>query len=236
MGCFASLEYLNCSCKYRVFFIIYFIDKVLFIKFICQGEKMKIKHGISIRIVMLIVIILSSAYVSCIFSPKTGKKKSPPTPQWLDPISPRNVINNLQVAFNLRDIDFFERCLHENYYYISPSQTDSLNIQWPRSDDILAVKGVMEKSREIIFTPSEINIYEEYGANVPNIPETAVLETDDEHPDDIWWICDYYITIDIFTNDYGDFKAQQDMKFKMIEDTETKLYSIIQWYDETPDR
>ena len=86
---------------------------------------MRIRHGISIRIVMLIVIIFFTTYVSCIFSPKTGKKESTPTPQWLDPTSPRNVINNLQVAFNLRDIDFFERCLHENYYYISPSQTDS---------------------------------------------------------------------------------------------------------------
>ncbi len=197
---------------------------------------MKIKQGISIRIVMFIVIIFFTTYISCIFSPKTGKKKSSPTPQELVPTSPRNVINNLQVAFNLRDIDFFERCLHEDYYYISPSLIDSLDIQWSYSDDILAVRGVMEKSREIIFTPSEINIYEEYGANVPNIPETAILETGNEHPDDIWWICDYYITIDIFTNDYGDFKAQQDMKFKMVEDTETKLYSIIQWYDETPDR
>lgn len=185
---------------------------------------------------MFIVIIFFTTYISCIFSPKTGKKKSSSTPQELVPTSPRNVINNLQVAFNLRDIDFFERCLHEDYYYVSPSLIDSLDIQWSYSDDILAVRGVMEKSREIIFTPSEINIYEEYGANVPNIPETAILETGNEHPDDIWWICDYYITIDIFTNDYGDFKAQQDMKFKMVEDNETKLYSIIQWYDESPDR
>ena len=90
----------------------------------------------------------------------------------------------------------------------------------------------MNVSREIIFNQSEINIYEEYGKNVPDKPDGAKLDEMDEHPDDIWYICNYYITMDIFAGDYGDFKVQQDMKFKIVEDPETHLYSIIRWVDD----
>ena len=180
------------------------------------------------------VILLFSASLSCIFSPKTGKKDSQPVGQWVEPTTPRKVINNLQVSFNLRDIDFYERCLHENYFYRSPSDIDSLDLYWSRSEDVQTVGNIMRGCREFIFNSSEINIYEEYGKNVPDKPDGAKLDENDEHPDEIWYICAYYITMDIFTLNFGDFKVQQDMIFKMVENPETHLFSIIRWVDLNP--
>ena len=181
---------------------------------------------------IFILVIIFTMSLSCIFSPKSGKKSNTANVKWENPTTPRKVINNLQVSFSELDIDFFERCLHENYYYRSPSDIDSLDIYWSRSEDVSAVRGVMNVSREIIFTPSEINIYEEYGKNVPDKPDGAKLDEMGEHPNDIWYICNYYITMDIFAGDYGDFKVQQDMKFKIVEAPETHLYSIIRWVDD----
>ncbi|MBA7575858.1 hypothetical protein ES708_17694 [subsurface metagenome] len=186
----------------------------------------------------LFVIVLIVLPISCIFSPKTSDNddNGTPTGQWEDPTTPRKVMKNLQVSFNLLDIDFFERCLNENYFYSSPSLIDSLDIHWNRSEEVSTIGSIMNNCKDFIFTPSEIKIYQEYGANVTDQPDGASLDVNDEHPDDIWYICSYYITMDIFTNDFGDFKVQQDMIFKMVEDPDTHQYSIIRWVDETPDR
>ena len=191
------------------------------------------KNSIHFSGIFLTIFILSVS-LSCIFSPKTGKKGPQPAGQWEEPTTPRKVVNNLQLSFNLLDIDFFEKCLHDNYYYSCPSDIDSLDIYWSRSEDYQAVKSVMEKCREIIFIPSEISISEEYGKNVPDKPDGATLDYENEHPDEIWYICDYYITMDIFSPELGDFKVQQDMKFKMVEDPATHFFSIIRWIDENP--
>lgn len=177
----------------------------------------------------IIVIVVSS----CIFSPDSGKKTQKPTQQWQEPTSPSIVIKNLEVAFNETDIDFYERCLNENFYYRSPSNTDELDIYWSRSQEIQTMRRLFAGCREFIFTPSQIRIYEEYGANVSNIPDGAMLDENGEHPNEIWIVCDYYITMDIFFNELGSFKVQQDMKFKMVENPKTHLYSIIRWVDDT---
>ena len=185
--------------------------------------------------IMLATILLAAILgSSCIFSPDTGKKEEKPAGQWVEPTTPRKVIANLVASFDLLNIEFFDRSLHANYYYRSPSNVDELDIYWSKSEDRQAVESLMDKSEEIIFTPSEINVYEEYGKNVTPRPDGANLDTNEEHPDDIWYICEYYITIDIFSKDLGEFKVQQDMKFKMVEDKTTHLYSIIRWVDENP--
>ena len=177
-----------------------------------------------------IVIILS---FSCIFSPDTGKKTPKPPLQWEEPTTPRQVIENLEMSFNQLDIDFYERCLHENFFYRSPSDVDEFDIYWNRSNEIEVMRKMFPACREFIFTPNEIRIYEEYGKNVENKPDGAIIDSEDLHPDDIWIVCDYYITMDIFFTEMGDYKVQQDMKFKMVENLETHLYSIIRWVDET---
>jgi len=185
------------------------------------------------RTVILLINIAFILTSSCIFSPDTGKKNQKPPQQWTEPTTPRKVIDNLEVAFTLLDIDFYERCLHENFFYRSPSDVDEFDIYWSRSVEIETMRKLFAECREFIFTPSEIHIYEEYGKNVPDIPDGAVIDENDDHPDEIWILCDYYIAMDIFFKELGDFKVQQDMKFKMVEDPETHLFSIIRWVDDT---
>lgn len=178
------------------------------------------------------ILAFSVLTSSCIFSPETGEKGPKPVGQWIEPTTPRKVITNLELSFSLLDVDFYEKCLHENYFYRSPSDIDEFDLYWSRSEDIRVIGNMMDKCKEIIFTPSEIHIYEEYGKNVQNKPDGATLDENNDHPDDIWYVCDYYITIDIFTKEIGDFKVQQDMKFKIVENPETHLYSIIRWVDD----
>lgn len=179
-----------------------------------------------------IILTVFICTLSCIFSPETGKKEPKPPQHWVEPTTPGKVIANLEVSFTQLDIDFFERCLHENYYYHSPSDIDEFDIYWSRSIEVSTMRKLMDACREFIFTPSEIHIYEEYGKNVQQIPDGAIIEEGDDHPDVIWYICDYYITMDIFFKELGDYRVQQDMKFKMVEDPETKLFSIIRWVDD----
>jgi len=182
---------------------------------------------------IIILIFLALFPVSCIFSPDPGKKSEKPHHQWIEPTTPSNVIKNLEMAFTQRDIDFYERCLHPDFFYRSPSEVDELDIYWSRSVEIATMRKLFEECREFIITPVQINIYEEYGKNYPDIPDRAIIDSNDDHPNDVWIICDYYITMDIFFNQLGDFKVQQDMKFKIVEDTDTHLFSIIRWVDDT---
>jgi hypothetical protein len=179
--------------------------------------------------------LLALVAVSCVFSPKEGSTDGPPVDNsWAEPTTPDKVLSNLRTSFNLLDIEYYERCLDVNFYYTSPSAEDSLDISWSRSEERAVMENMMDQVKEIVFTASENTRYEEWGSNVPGIPTGAKIDLQGEHPDDIWVIIDMYVTIDVFTQDSGDFRAEQNMQFKMVEDRETELYSIIQWYDENP--
>lgn len=193
---------------------------------------MRLTSYMKLKISVALLLVLFTAS-SCLFSPKPGKKTPGPAQQWQEPTSPSIVIKNLEVAFTQLDIDFYERCLNENFFYRSPSNIDELDIYWSRSQEIQTMRRLFDECREFIFTPSEIHVYEEYGKNVPNIPDGAIVDENGDHPNDIWIVCDYYITMDIFFNQLGTFKVQQDMKFKMVEDQTSHLYSIIRWVDDT---
>lgn len=181
------------------------------------------------------VSLLALVAVSCVFSPKEGTSDGPPVDNsWIEPTTPDKVLSNLRTSFNLLDIEYYERCLDVNFFYKSPSAGDSLAIYWSRSEERAVMENMMDQVKEIVFTASENSRSEEWGSNLPDIPSGAKIDLQGEHPDDIWIIIDMYVTIDVFTQDRGDFRAEQDMQFKMLEDRETGLYSIIQWHDDNP--
>jgi len=188
---------------------------------------------ISGKTIKVFPIVLTLAFFfSCIFAPKEGERKPGYSGKWQDPITPRKVIENLSVSFSNLDIDFYERCLHENYYYESPSEIDSLNVEsWSRSTDVLVVEKIFDDCTTFIFTPSLVSLVKEYGVNVPDIPTGEKVS--DEHPDEIWYMYNYDISMDLYLKSYGDIKVQQFMKFIMVEDSEGR-WSIIRWIDETP--
>ncbi len=180
----------------------------------------------------LIAVIVLLSVSSCIFSPKSGNKDNPVTPVIKDPITPEIVIENLQAAFNLRDADLYEKILHENFYYQYTPEYDDHPEIWTRTQEIDIMRNMFAELKEIVVTPSLVSTHDEYGINMENIPPGAVIDSSGEHPDEKWVICNYYITMDIFFQELGDFKVQQDMQFKMVEDPDTNFYSIIRWVDD----
>jgi hypothetical protein len=177
---------------------------------------------------LCILFILSS---SCIFAPKEGTKKdSETTGKWQEPILPQIVIENLKVSFNDRDIDFYERCLHEDYFYESPSEIDSLDVSWSRSTDVRVMQNLFDDCIACVFTPSSSSLIKEYGINISDRPNGALVS--EEHPDEIWYIYNYDISIDLTFKTYGEMKVHQFMKFAMVENPENH-WSIIRWIDET---
>ena len=179
-------------------------------------------------LILCLLCILSS---SCIFAPKEGEKKvSDTTGKWQDPILPAIVIENLKVAFNDRDIDFYERCLHEDYFYESPSEIDSLDVSWSRSTDVSVMQKLFDDCIAFVFMPSSSSLIIEYGINIPDKPDGALVS--EEHPDEKWYIYNYDITMDLMFKTYGEMKVHQFMKFVMVESPENH-WSIIRWIDET---
>jgi hypothetical protein len=170
--------------------------------------------------------------LSCIFAPPLGQRETVETiGRWQEPVTPGIVIENLKVAFNDRDVDLYEQCLHPDYFYESISETDSLNIDsWSRSHDVTVMKNLFDQCTAFIFTPVEQTLVKEYGINIKNVPPGTKLSN--AHPDDIWYIYEYYISMDMIFIGYGDFKVQQFMKFAMVEDPPNH-WSIIRWLDDT---
>jgi len=191
---------------------------------------MRIKSLSTISLWIVCLVLLMS--VSCVFSPKSGKKEDPVPPKTQIPLTTQIVIENLQAAFNLRDAELYEKTLHEDFYYQYTPEYDDHSVIWTRTEEIEAIRNMFAQTKDFVLTPSLISIQEEYGQNMKDIPPGAAIDSDDEHPDEKWIICNYYITMDIFLSDLGDFKVQQDMKFKMVEDPVTHYYSIIRWVDD----
>lgn len=165
---------------------------------------------------------------SCIFSPKKDNGGTVENGKWEKPVSPDKVLNNLKVAFNDKNIEFYRNCLHDNYYYVSQSETDSLDIRWSKSEDVRIVENVMNGCNKFVFTAVQNSQIEEYGKNCTNIPVGATIV--EEHPDEMWLVINYTVDMEIFTKTYGDIEVNQYMEFKFVKDSEG-LYSIIQWND-----
>ena len=196
---------------------------------------MKITHyRFSILFIFAFVLFSSIGLQSCIFSTDEGDGGGNPDERvFEDPTTPSLVIQNLEVSFSHLEPDWYERCLHENFIYEVEDKTDENPLRWARDDEIKTIKNLMSDCTQFIFTASENSSYEEWGSEVPDPPTGT--QVSEEHPNEIWYIFDYLVTMNIFTKTYGDFQVKQDMIFKMVKDSDTGFYSIISWVDVTPE-
>lgn len=182
-------------------------------------------------LITLLSVLVSALIGSCIFSPKEGKKTTPPKALWKDPINPSAVISNLEVAFNNRDIDFYERCMHKDYYWKSPSETDSLEESWPLTTDLRVMENMFKDTISFEFVANQNSFpVEEYGSNIPNIPQGSLVST--EHPNSIWYKYNYSITMNMSFKTKGEWQVNQYMTFVMVEEPKG-YWSIIRWIDST---
>ena len=177
---------------------------------------------------LFLILLFSGA---CIFSPKKDDPDPNPGGKWEEPTTPEKVLNNLKLAFNEQNIEFYRKCLHNNYYYVAKSETDDPDIRWSKSEDVRIVENVMNGSNKFIFTAYKNSQIEEYGKDYPNRPDGATYV--DEHPDEMWLVINYTVYMEIFTKSYGEMAVDQFMEFKFVQDPQTKLYSIIEWNDLT---
>ena len=198
-----------------------------------ENNLMNINRTYITRCILIFAAVLM-LFMSCIFAPKEGEKRVDDTVgKWQDPVHPEIVIENLKVAFNDRDIDLYERCMHENYFYESISNTDSLNVTWSRSTDVSVMDNLFDDCLSFVFTPIQSSVIFEYGsaiADTLHISGGALIS--DEHPNEIWRIYNYDISMDLSFKTHGEIRVHQFMKFVMVED-ENEEWSIIRWIDET---
>lgn len=183
--------------------------------------------NIRVSCAILLAVLISG---SCVFSPKSENPEPSPTGKWEEPTSPDKVVNNLKVAFDELNINFYRDCLNDNYFYLSRSETDNIDIRWSKSDDVTIIENLMEGSFKVVFTTVQNSIHEEYGKDC-EYPDGAVVVP--EHPNEMWLVVNYIVDIEVDTKLKGDFIVHQFMEFKFVKDPKTNLYSIVLWNDMT---
>ncbi len=184
--------------------------------------------NIRVSYAVLLAALISG---SCVFSPKSENPGPLPQGKWEDPTSPDKVVNNLKVAFDELNIDFYRDCLNDNYNYLSRSEVDNIDLRWSKSEDVRIVENLMTGSFKVVFTTGQNSFHEEYGEDCTDIPDGAVVVP--EHKNEMWLVVNYTVDIEVDTKLKGDFIVHQFMEFKFVKDPKTNLYSIVLWNDLT---
>ena len=183
--------------------------------------------NIRVSCAVLLAALISG---SCVFSPKSENPGPSPKGKWEEPTSPDKVVNNLKVAFDELNNEFYRDCLHDNYYYLSRSEVDNIDIRWSKSEDVRIVENLMKGSTKFVFNADQNSIHEEYGKDC-EYPDGAVVVP--EHPNEMWLVVNYTVDMEIFTKSFGEYNVHQFMEFKFVKDPKTNLYSIVLWNDLT---
>jgi len=174
------------------------------------------------------------------FAPDTTKVIEEPVV--LPPLtSPESVFVNLDYAMNHKDIELFEDLLDDTYWFLSPSQIDTLDFAWDKTEDVTLVGRAFEYFDIVQYELLEKGLpWTEYGSNVA--PEDA-KDISDEHPDENWevfrrpvtmYLLDETETEGYFVEDYFEFKMriQTDPETgEPIRDPETEepIWKIVRW-------
>jgi hypothetical protein len=174
------------------------------------------------------------------FAPDTKKVIVPPVilPPWT---SPENVFENLDYAMNQKDIELYEDIMDDAYWFYSPSQIDTLDYAWDKTEDVTLTGRAFDYFDKVEYELMETGAHWiEYGINVA--PEGAT-DISDEHPDENWEVFRRPVTMYLLDESGTEgFFVQVDFEFKMrkqkdpntgepILDPETKvqIWKIVRW-------
>ena len=186
--------------------------------------------------------IVSILFAACWnpFAPDTTKVVEEPVV--LPPLtSSENLFVNLDYAMNHKDIELYEDLMDDAYWFFSPSQIDTLDVAFDKTEDVTLTGRAFEYFDIVQYELLETGLYWiEYGSNIP--PEDA-QDISDEHPDENWEVFRRPVTMYVLdeTETEGYF-IQSDFEFKMriqtdpetgeqILDPETgdPIYKIVRW-------
>ncbi len=97
------------------------------------------------------------ALAGCIFSPPPGTVEQPPP----EMTTPANVLKNIEVAYNQRDINYYKNALSTNFvFYFDPNDVGSkvpgstyiIPDSWSYTDDWQATNNMFQKAYSIDLT------------------------------------------------------------------------------------
>jgi len=187
--------------------------------------------------------IVSILFAACWnpFAPDTTKVVEEPV--ILPPLtSPESVFVNLDYAMNHKDIELFEDLLDDTYWFLSPSQIDTLDFAWDKTEDVTLTGRAFEYFAIVQYELlEEGSHWTEYGSD--NDPPEGAQDISDEHPDENWEVFRRPVTMYLLdeTETEGWF-VQTDFEFKMrihtdpetgepIRDPETgePIWKIVRW-------
>lgn len=146
--------------------------------------------------------------------------------------SSEHVFANLNYAMNHEDIELFEYLLDDEYLFFSPSQLDTLDFAWNKTEDVRLTGRVFEYFATIEYELMETGTHWiEYGVNIA--PEDAT-DISYEHPDENWEVFRRPVTMCLLDETGTDgYFIQSDFEFKMRtqKDPQTgeSIWRIVRW-------
>ena len=193
-----------------------------------------------LRLVLFSMMAVAVLSVSCWnpFAPPTHRPDNDTELSVKPRTTPENVINNLIYAMNNRDIEVFEDCLDEDYWYRNPDvypddpeYCSDLN----KDDEVTNIRRLFNLDpgfsyplgsgfQVIQFTFYHGNPRIELGENAPDI-----------HPDEDWVVFEGTVNVYLYhdeSKEHG-FYVNQTMIFKLREDSEG-YWVIVRWIDVIP--
>ncbi len=155
--------------------------------------------------------------------------------------SPENVFENLYYAMNQKDIELFEYLLDDEYLFFPPSQIDTLNFAWNKTEDVTLVGRVFNYFDKIEYELMQTGAHWiEYDVNIASEDATDIS---DEHPDENWEVFQRPVTLYLLDEAGTEgFFIQTDFEFKMRiqkdpetgepildSDTGKPIWKIVRW-------
>ena len=167
-----------------------------------------------------------------LFAPKkiTGTTRPPVIPS----VTPQQLMDNLERAFDDRDRDLYEDLLDDAFWFTEADcrgdllyyygKEEELRIMGPRDG---SSHGIFDIYRTIEWTFNRTRRYAEFGRDRPDNFEGDP----DGHPDEDWEVFRGRVEIRLLESPDEGYSVDQVMTFKMREGDDD-LWRIVRWLDD----
>jgi len=153
-----------------------------------------------------------------------------------EPTTPENVLYNLEWAMNNKDIQVYERCLDEDFWYHSPPiyPDDPESIQeWAKEDELTVMRRMFGQDPTYQGTePFEtIEFRFDYGEPEVEFAVSNPEEPMNDHPDEDWVVFSGPITIHLRYSEGHGWDVQNQLIDIKLRKRSDGTWAIIRWWD-----